>query len=46
MIRNGAWAVTNLCRGLPHPDTKYIKQALPLLCKVIKTGALKTSNNK
>lgn len=25
IIRNGAWAVTNLCRGLPVPEHKYIK---------------------
>lgn len=46
IIRNGAWAVTNLCRGVPHPEHKYIKEACPLLCKVIKSGALKGNNNK
>lgn len=25
LIRNGAWAVTNLCRGKPLPELKYIK---------------------
>lgn len=25
IIRNGAWAITNLCRGIPVPDYKYIK---------------------
>ena len=25
VIRNGSWAITNLCRGNPVPEYKYVK---------------------
>lgn len=40
IVRNGVWAVTNLCRGQPPPKTPVIKDACELLCRVIKSGLL------
>lgn len=36
MIKNGTWAISNLCRGRPLPDIKLVEQAIPILCQVLK----------
>lgn len=40
LIKNGTWAMTNLCRGLPSPNYNTIKPAVPILCKVLKSGLI------
>ncbi|CAD8174198.1 unnamed protein product [Paramecium pentaurelia] len=34
-IKHCTWSLSNLCRGKPIPDFKYVKNALPVFCKVI-----------
>jgi len=34
MIKNGNWALSNLCRGKPLPAWKGTKEALPILARV------------
>ena len=34
-IKHGTWALSNLCRGRPLPDFKYVGNAIPTLSKVI-----------
>lgn len=36
MIKNGIWAISNLCRGRPLPDIKLVEAAIPILCQVLK----------
>ena len=35
IIKHGAWALSNLCRGNPLPKYENIKDAIPLLCHLI-----------
>lgn len=35
IIKHGAWALSNLCRGNPLPKYENIKEAIPLLCMLI-----------
>lgn len=37
MIKNGTWAISNLCRGKPGPEYDNVKDAIPILAKVIQT---------
>ncbi|CAD8065921.1 unnamed protein product [Paramecium sonneborni] len=34
-IKHCTWSLSNLCRGKPIPEFKYVKNALPVFCKVI-----------
>ena len=34
-VKHGTWALSNLCRGEPFPDFKDLRNATPVLCKVI-----------
>jgi importin subunit alpha-1 len=34
-IKHGTWAISNLCRGRPLPDFNLVKEAIPIICKVI-----------
>lgn len=36
-IKHGTWALSNLCRGKPLPDYDLVKDALPVLAKVLLT---------
>lgn len=36
-IKHGTWALSNLCRGKPLPDYSLVKDATPVLAKVIMT---------
>ena len=36
MIKNGTWAISNLCRGRPLPEIKFVEEAIPILCQVLK----------
>eukprot|EP00796_Vickermania_ingenoplastis_P005865 gene5865-4187_t len=31
IMRNATWAVSNLCRGRPHPELEYVAMAVPVL---------------
>jgi len=35
MLRNVTWAISNLCRGKPAPELRYIQMALPFLARLI-----------
>jgi hypothetical protein len=34
-IRNFTWCIQNLCRGKPAPDLQIVRQALPLLARLL-----------
>lgn len=34
-IKHGTWAISNLCRGKPLPDFELVKDAIPILARVI-----------
>lgn len=34
-IKHGTWALSNLCRGRPLPEFYLVKNALPVLAKVM-----------
>jgi importin subunit alpha-6/7 len=36
-IKHGTWALSNLCRGKPLPEYELVKDALPVLAKVLLT---------
>jgi len=36
LIKRGAWALSALCRGDPLPDFRRVRNAIPVLCTVIK----------
>lgn len=38
LISNGAWAISNLCRGSPPPKYEHVKPAIPVLAKLIISG--------
>lgn len=35
MIRNATWAVSNLCRGKPQPDFRFLAPAVPKLAQLL-----------
>ena len=35
LIRNGAWALSNFCRGHPTPDIQFVLPTIPVLCTLI-----------
>jgi importin subunit alpha-1 len=35
IVKHGAWALSNLCRGTPLPKYENVKLAIPLLCYLI-----------
>jgi len=35
MVKNGSWALSNLCRGKPGPDWELVKDAIPVLAKIV-----------
>ena len=35
LIKNGIWAISNLCRGKPLPKIEYVVCAIPTLIRVI-----------
>lgn len=35
IVKHGAWALSNLCRGNPLPKYDNVKEAIPLLCHLI-----------
>jgi hypothetical protein len=35
MLEQGAWMLSNLCRGTPKPKYEQIKNAVPVLAKVV-----------
>ncbi len=35
LIKNGTWAISNLCRGKPLPNIEYVVCAIPTLIRVI-----------
>ena len=37
IIKNGTWAISNLCRGRPAPNPELVRSAIPTLCEVLKT---------
>ena len=37
MIKNGSWAISNLCRGKPNPQYSYVACAVPILAELMKT---------
>jgi maltose-binding protein MalE len=41
MVEQGAWAISNLCRGNPKPKYSLIKSAIPMLAKLVMSGILK-----
>lgn len=40
VIRQGVWALSNLCRSVPLPKYEIIKPIIPLLCKTISMNIL------
>jgi len=37
VLKNGAWVLSNLCRGKPAPKFELIREAIPTLCNIIMT---------
>jgi len=35
MIKQGTWAISNLCRGVPLPDFKYVICAIPTFVRIV-----------
>jgi hypothetical protein len=42
VIRQSAWAMSNLCRGSPAPKYELIKLGISTIAKIILTGFLET----
>ena len=40
VIRQGTWALANLCRGTPLPKFDIIKPIIPILCKTVANNIL------
>ena len=40
LIKQGAWAISNLCRGSPLPKYDFVKASIPTLCQVLKMGLI------
>lgn len=40
MIEQGSWAISNLCRGTPRPKYSSVKNAIPLLVKLVMSEIL------
>ena len=40
MIKQGAWALSNLCRGSPLPKYEFVKSAVATICQVVKLGII------
>mmetsp|Transcript_17470 Transcript_17470/g.19735 ORF Transcript_17470/g.19735 Transcript_17470/m.19735 type:complete len:362 (-) Transcript_17470:201-1286(-) len=38
LVKNGAWTLSNLCRGKPAPLFSKVKKAIPCLAHIIKTS--------
>ncbi len=36
ILKNGCWVLSNLIRGKPQPEFAKLKDAIPVLCKIIK----------
>ncbi|KAM3141605.1 hypothetical protein pb186bvf_006210 [Paramecium bursaria] len=34
-IKHCTWSLSNLCRGKPIPEFRYVKNALPVFCRII-----------
>ena len=34
-IKIGTWAISHLCRGKPLPDFEQVKEAIPILARVV-----------
>ena len=45
VMKIGCWAISNLCRGNPGINKKYIKEPFHLFCKIIKNRILKYAEN-
>ena len=43
MLRQGVWALSNLCRGTPKPKYSQIKNAIPVLGSLVMSGMLQDS---
>ncbi len=41
MIEQGSWAISNLCRGTPRPKYSQVKNAIPMLVKLVMSEVLK-----
>jgi hypothetical protein len=41
-IRNGAWSLSNLCRGKPAPDLSTLEVVLPLLSRLLMSNDMET----
>ena len=39
-VKNGVWAMTNLCRGSPYPNYDLVKNATDILAKAIQSGII------
>lgn len=35
ILKNGSWAISNLCRGKPLPQFSYTKVSIPVFIKLI-----------
>lgn len=40
VVKHGAWALSNLCRGNPLPKYENVKEAIPLLCHLISNSLI------
>ncbi len=45
LMRNGTWALSNLCRGKPCPDFKFVAEALPMLSQLINVNDDETNTD-
>lgn len=40
MLKQGVWTLSVLCRGTPRPKYQLIKEAIPVLANLVKSGML------